>query len=312
MSIQSEFRKLNYLTFRNIKLYFKDKMTFLVSLITPLILLVLFIVFLKSTYEDNLLSITQDFNLDQNIINAFTGGWLFSSVLATSCITVAFCSGMMVIDKINNASIDFMVCPIKKRTLQLSYVLANLFSTLIIAFVLLAIGLIYLACVGFYLSFVDFLLIIFTIVITSLFGTILANIIWSFTRSQGVVSGVCTLVSALYGFICGAYMPINTLGKGMQNFVSLLPGTYSTVLFRQGFLNGTLNEMKKTLPQEMVDAIAMAFDTKMTFFGHEVSTLALILVITISSIILLGVFVLINSFKKNAKSQTKKRPNCKN
>lgn len=298
MNKQSELRKMRYMTLRNIKLYFKDKMTFLVSLITPLILLVLFIAFLKSTYEDSILSIIQGFDLDQSLIDALTGGWLFSSVLATSCITVAFCSGMMVIDKINRANIDFMVSPVKKSTLQLSYVLANLFSTFIITFVLLIVGLIYLACVGFYITFVDILLIVFGIIITSLFGTILANIIWTFTHSQGVVSGVCTLVSALYGFICGAYMPISTMGQGMQYFVSLLPGTYATVLFRQGFLNSVLNRMRETLPQGMINGIASGFDVKMSFFGHDVSTLALILVISISTIVLLGVFLFINKFKK--------------
>ena len=298
MNKQSELRKMRYLTLRNIKLYFKDKMTFLVSLITPLILLVLFIAFLKSTYEDSILSIIQGFDLDQSLIDALTGGWLFSSVLATSCITIAFCSGMMVIDKINRANIDFMVSPVKKSTLQLSYVLANLFSTFIITFVLLIVGLIYLACVGFYITFVDILLIVFGIIITSLFGTILANIIWTFTHSQGVVSGVCTLVSALYGFICGAYMPISTMGQGMQYFVSLLPGTYATVLFRQGFLNSVLNRMRETLPQDMINGIASGFDVKMSFFGHDVSTLALILGISISTIVLLGVFLFINKFKK--------------
>lgn len=298
MNKQSELRKMRYLTLRNIKLYFKDKMTFLVSLITPLILLVLFIAFLKSTYEDSILSIIQGFDLDQSLIDALTGGWLFSSVLATSCITIAFCSGMMVIDKINRANIDFMVSPVKKSTLQLSYVLANFFSTFIITFVLLIVGLIYLACVGFYITFVDILLIVFGIIITSLFGTILANIIWTFTHSQGVVSGVCTLVSALYGFICGAYMPISTMGQGMQYFVSLLPGTYATVLFRQGFLNSVLNRMRETLPQGMINGIASGFDVKMSFFGHDVSTLALILVISISTIVLLGVFLFINKFKK--------------
>lgn len=298
MNKQLELRKMRYLTLRNIKLYFKDKMTFWVSLITPLILLVLFIAFLKSTYEDSILSIIQGFDLDQSLIDAFTGGWLFSSVLATSCITVAFCSGMMVIDKINRANIDFMVSPVKKSTLQLSYVLANLFSTFIITFVLLIVGLIYLACVGFYITFVDILLIVFGIIITSLFGTILANIIWTFTHSQGVVSGVCTLVSALYGFICGAYMPISAMGQGMQYFVSLLPGTYATVLFRQGFLNSVLNRMRETLPQGMINGIASGFDVKMSFFGHDVSTLALILVISISTIVLLGVFLFINKFKK--------------
>ena len=297
MSSKSQFKKLTYLTMRNVKIYFKDRMTFFVSLITPIILLVLFVFFLQTTYEDSIFSIIQGFDVDQKFIDSFTGGWLFSSILSTSCITVAFCSGMMVIDKINKNNMDFIVSPVKKSILQLSYVIANVFSTLIIAFILLVIGLIYLAFIGFYLSFFFFFLIIFTIVITSLFGTILANIIWIFTKTQGVVSGICTLVSALYGFICGAYMPISTMGSGMQTFTAFLPGTYATILFRQGFLNGVLNEMSKTLPNEMINGIAEGFDVRMLFFGNNVSTLALILVITISTFVLLGIFLLISKLK---------------
>lgn len=303
--MKSEFLKLSYLTSRNIKLYFKDKMTFFVSLITPIILLVLFVAFLNSTYQNSILEIIGDYELDSTLLNAFTGGWLFSSVLSVSCITVAFCSGIMIIDKINKANIDFMVAPIKKSTLNLSYVLANLFSTFIVCLVLLAIGLIYLAFIGFYLTFVDILLIIVNIILTSLLGTLIANIIWSFTSSQGVMSGVCTLVSALYGFICGAYMPINTMGEAMQGVTSFLPGTYSTILFRQSFLNSVLNEMGKTLPPEMINGIAEGFDCKFSFFGTDVSTLAMYLIIICSNLLLLGALFLISYIKKTNVSKIK-------
>ena len=93
------------------------------------------------------------------------------------------------------------------------------------------------------------------------------------------------------------------MGQGMQYFVSLLPGTYATVLFRQGFLNSVLNRMRETLPQGMINGIASGLDVKMSFFGHDVSTLALILVISISTIVLLGVFLFINKFKKKTKTQ---------
>ena len=168
-------KKLGYLTMRNLKLYFKDKMTFFVSLITPVILFVLFATFLKSTYEKQLIAIVGEGILPTSLINAFSGGWLFSSVLATSCITVAFCSGIMIIDKINNADIDFKVTPIKNYILKLSYVLANMLSTFIVCFVFLIIGLIYLGIVGFYLTFLDVLLIIANIILTSLFGTLYVN-----------------------------------------------------------------------------------------------------------------------------------------
>ncbi len=44
------------LLIRNIKIYFKDKIFFFTSLITPLILLFLFIAFLNQTYRNIILS----------------------------------------------------------------------------------------------------------------------------------------------------------------------------------------------------------------------------------------------------------------
>ena len=47
-----ECKKLISLVKRNTKCYFKDKVMFFMSLITPLILLVLFVTFLKNIYTE--------------------------------------------------------------------------------------------------------------------------------------------------------------------------------------------------------------------------------------------------------------------
>ena len=78
---------------RNNKIYFRDKATFFLSLITPLILIALFITFLKSVYTDTLLSsVPEGVTISKSVIEAFTGGWLFSSILGVSCVTISFCS----------------------------------------------------------------------------------------------------------------------------------------------------------------------------------------------------------------------------
>lgn len=294
-------RDVYYLCKRNAKVYFKDPMSFFVSLITPLILLFLFLAFLKTTYENSLLSAIGELKVSDRVVDGFTGGWLFSSVLSTSCVTVAFCSGTMVEDKINSADLDLSVAPVKPIVVKLSYTLSNLICTLLVVFALLAIGLVYLAIVGFYMSFADILLSIVNIVLTSSFAVLLANIIWMFIKSQGVVSGICAALSALYGFVCGAYMPISSMGEGMKNFASLLPGTYSTILFRQYFLSGPLQEISKTVPQAAVDAIGQSFDMDISFFSHEVPTYAMYLIVAISCLVLFGILSLITYLK------TKKR-----
>lgn len=302
--MRDELKKLNCLTARNIKLYFKDKLTFFVSLITPMILIFLFLAFLKNVYEDALTSNIR-IELSKNIVNAFTGGWLFSSILSVSCITVAFCSGMMVYDKINGVRNDFSVAPIKRSTIQVSYVLANFVTTLIVCLIVFAISLIYLAIVGWYLSFVQILLILANIVLTSFFGCLLANCIWQFVNSQGALSGVCTMVSSLYGFISGAYMPLGTMGKGIQVFASFLPGTYSTILFRQFYMQGVIDQISKTAPQEAIDALKTNFDCSFSFFGTKVSSLACFLIVAISTVVLLGLFILFSNLKHKTKHTSK-------
>jgi len=306
--MRNEFRKLNNLVARNIQIYFKDKMMFFCSLITPLILIVLFLTFLGTTYKQTLLQfLPEGVELSKNLVNGFTGGWLFSSILATSSLTVAFCSNIIIMDKINKVNQDFQIAPVNKTTIQISYVIANFLSTLIICTLTVVIGFIYLAIVGWYLSVLDVLMIFVTMIIAILFGTLLSSLVWLFVSSQGALSAICTLVSSMYGFLCGAYMPISQFAVGIQNFVSFIPGTYATVLFRQYFLNGAIEEIGKKLPSEVVSEIRKSFDGTFFFFGHEVPTWAMFLVISLSVVVLFGIFVLCiylkNRKKKNIKDK---------
>ena len=84
---------------RNTKLYFKDKGMFFSSLITPIILLVLYAAFLKSVYDDSFRSALEaaGASVSDTVINACVGGQLISSILAVSCVTVAFCSNLVMI-----------------------------------------------------------------------------------------------------------------------------------------------------------------------------------------------------------------------
>lgn len=70
---------------RNIKLFFKDKGMFFTSLITPAILLVLYVTFLGNVYRDSFTSNLPDsLKLSEDIIEGLVGGQLISSILAVS------------------------------------------------------------------------------------------------------------------------------------------------------------------------------------------------------------------------------------
>lgn len=115
---------------RNIKLFFKDKGMFFTSLITPAILLVLYVTFLGNVYRDSFTSnLPNSLKLSESIIEGLVGGQLISSILAVSCVTVAFCSNfLMVQDKANGTIRDLRISPVKSATLSLSYYVATLLA----------------------------------------------------------------------------------------------------------------------------------------------------------------------------------------
>ena len=258
---------------RNVKLFFKDKGMFFTSLITPAILLVLYATFLANVYRDSFTAnLPQGVTLPESVIDGLVGGQLVSSLLAVSCITVAFCSNfLMVQDKVNGTIKDLRISPVRSSTLSLTYYLATILSTLLVCFVAMAICLVYVAIIGWYLSFADVLFLMLDVILLVLFGTALSSIINYFLSSQGQISAVGSIVSSCYGFICGAYMPISSFGSGLQKAICFLPGTYGTALVRNHSLRGVFAEMESLhIPAETITSMKDAIDCNIYFFDNKV------------------------------------------
>ena len=293
---------LSALIKRNIKLYFRDKGMFFSSLITPIILLILFVTFLGSIYRDSFASALNaaGINADASLIDGCVGGQLISSLLAVTCITVAFCSNLIMIkDKTSGARRDLTVSPLHLSTLGFSYYLAALISTLIINLTAAAVSLAYLAFVGWYLSSADVLLLILDVFLLTMFGTALSSCVNFFLSSDGQASAVGTIVSAGYGFICGAYMPVSNFSPALQKILSFLPGTYGTVLLRNHAMRGAFRQMTKDgIPQEIIEKICDSVDCNLYFFGEKVSVSAMYMVLCASILLFIGIYIAVNLIKE--------------
>lgn len=285
-------------------MYFKDKGLFISSLITPIILLVLYATFLAKVYKDNFTSALPDgLEVADKLINGCVGGELISSLLAVCSVTVAFCSNIIIIqDKYLSAIKDFDVSPVKRSKIAVGYLAATFISTLIVCFITCALGFVYLAVTGWYLSLSDVLLILLDVVLLSLFGTVLSSIVFSFLSTHGQASAAGTIVSAGYGFLCGAYMPISSFGAGLQKVLGFLPGTYGTSLIRNHSLNGVFAEMSKIgFPTEVVEGIKDSIDCNLFFFGNKVEVWQMYLILILSDLLLIGICILINVLRTNRK-----------
>lgn len=289
---------LGALVKRNSKLYFKDKGMFFTSLITPVILLVLYSTFLSNVYEDSFRSAltAAGASVSDKVLWGCVGGQLVSSLLAVSCVTVAFCSNLLMVqDKVSGARHDLTIAPLKPAVLALSYYLSTLLTTLIICLAATGVCLGYLAAVGWYLTVGDVAALLLDVVLLVLFGTALSSCIIFPLSTSGQASAVGTIVSAGYGFICGAYMPISNFSDGLQKVISFLPGTYGTSLLRNHAMRGVFEEMLDLgFPKEVVESIRDSVDSNLYFFGNKVETSTMYLIMVGVVVLLVGLYVVLN------------------
>lgn len=293
-------RRMWELVLRNTKMYFKDMGMFLTSLITPAILLILFMTFLGSIYKNSFVSaIPNGLEVSDKLINGLVAGQLSSAMLATSCVTVAFCSNLLMVqDRANGTRKDLIVSPIKKTTLGLSYFLASILSTLIVNLTATMICFIYIGCMGWFLSVGEAILAILDVILLTLFGVSLASCINYFLNTQGQAGAVGTIVSSCYGFVCGAYMPISSYGKGLQNFMAFLPGTYGTSLIRNHMMNGVLYSLSEQLPSEAIKAMKDSVDVNLYFFDNSVEVWQMYLILLSFIVLFIALYLVFVKFIK--------------
>ena len=283
---------------RNRKLFFKDRGMLFSSMITPVILIVLYATFLAKVYKDSFVSnIPEVMDISDKLINGTVAGQLAAALLAVSCVTVTFCVNLtMVQDKANGVRKDFNVSPVRKPMIYLGYFLATVLNSLMVNFLALILCLFYIWMMGWYLTVMDVVLLVLDIMLLVIFGAVLSSIVCYPLKTQGQMSAVGTIVGAGYGFVCGAYMPISNFGEGLQKALSFFPGTYGTSLIKNHILRGVFGEMQtQGFPEEVVHGIAKSLDCKPVFRGTVVVPNTMVLIMLGTIVVLGGIYLLITA-----------------
>lgn len=303
----NSFKATMHFTWRNIKIFFKDKGTLISAFISPLVILLLYVLFLHnvlySSFETN---VPAELGLDAELMRGYVAAYEVSSILAVCCVTVAFVANMsMVEDRVSGVRADLTVSPVKGHVLVFGYYLATAAVTLVVCYVALGAGLAYIAGMGWFLSAGDVFAAILDVTLGVLFGTAFSSVVCYFLKSRGAITAVSTIVSTVYGFIAGAYYPISQFSTGIANVVMCLPGTYLTGLLRSHMMGGYATGFSDAgLPDNVVDSVMRSLDAKMSFFGSDVAVWKMYLVLCSAIIFLVGVFVILNVVNVKKKVRT--------
>ena len=276
---------------RGLKIFLKDKTTVFFSLLAPLIVLVLFVLFLRELQLSSL----------RTAMAGAPDGWMLAGVMAVSCLTVSFsANNIMVQDKQRGVINDALASPVRRGVLTASYYVYNFIVTLVICAAVLAVGLIYLAFSGWHLSFADVINIIVLLLVSALSATAISVFICSFLKTESALGGLVGIMSAAIGFLCGAYFPLSMLPDWIGYAVLIIPGTYSAALFRTFFMNGALEKITAAAPGTE-NALKEGYSMQLDFFGTQLGTAETYLIFAAVTL----VFILLNIIVTVSRSRKK-------
>jgi len=299
------------LTKRNLLLFFKDKQSILFSLLTSMIVLALYLLFLKDTFVNAMDSAINQFPglsslIDKNDKDMFANLILLTGILGSAMITVPYnCLITLVKDRENKVDYDILATPLKRGQIILSYFVSAAFSSVILTSIILAVGLVTICMHGdIYLGAIDILKAFGVVALGSISATSIFMIVVLFLKSVSASGAFFGLLSAVSGFIIGAYIPISQFSEAIQTVCNIFPASQITIVLRNVLINGLLEHMNTTLDgvdQGMfVTSIKELFSFKARLFDgyFDMSQMLVYIVVSIVICIVVQILVYSKTYKK--------------
>ena len=294
------------LTKRNLLLFFKDKQSILFSLLTSMIVFALYLLFLKDTFVNAMDSAINQFPglsslIDTNDKDMFANLILLTGILGSAMITVPYnCLITLVKDRENKVDYDILATPLKRGQIILSYFVSAAFSSVILTGIILAVGLTTICMHGdIYLGAIDILKAFCVVALGSISATSIFMIVVLFLKSVSASGAFFGLLSAVSGFIIGAYIPISQFSEAIQTICNIFPASQITIVLRNVLINGLLEHMNTTLDgvdQGMfVTSIKELFSFKARLFDGYFDMRQMLVYIVVSIVICIVVQILVYS-----------------
>ncbi len=294
-------RKFIGLTKRNLLIYFKDKAAILFSLLTSLIVLVLYLLFLKGTYQDAFDSALEEAAFLKGLIHSediesFINVTLLIGMMGSAMITVPYsCLTTIVKDRENKIDYDISATPIKRWQIILSYFTSAAVSACIMTGLLLTAGLLILnSNGGLLLTASDVVRAYGMVILGSVSATGIFMTMMMFFKTSQSSSSFFGMLSAAAGFVIGAYIPISQFSESVQTFCNLFPATHVTVAIRNILMRGVMDSMDSSiggLDEGMfMDVIKDSFSFNARMFENNISmrgSITYIFIVTLVSIVIM-------------------------
>jgi len=252
---------------RNIKLYFRDKINLLFSLLAIFIIIALYTLFLGNVWGDDALRALPEADILRQ-------SWLTAGILAVSTVTTSMGAFAVIIDdrakKINKG---FYASPVKRSHITSGYILSAFFVGVIMTVVTaIPLGIYIIAIGGEFLPPLAYFKIAGLILLSSLSSTAMVCFITSFLKSYSAFSTISTIMGTLIGFLMGIYLPIGVLPEAVQTIIKLFPPSHVAMLLRQTLMETPMQRTFEGIPEEYLIEFKEVMGVVFRFGNFEISS----------------------------------------
>lgn len=226
---------------RNNKVFLRNKMLVFFSLLSVLILIGLYAIFLQELQVSSIeqyVPVTPDLKV---LVSEWMIAGLLSVIAMTSTLGVF---GIYIKDIETKTTADFLVTAVSRIKIQLSYVISSFvigFSMTFIGFICSEIYIVSLG--GEILSFQHFLEVIGILLLAVAMSSMINLLFVLFINTETAFSTVSTIINSLLGFLCGIYVPMVVLPDTVKSLIHFFPVSHITVLLRNTFMSDSLEKV---------------------------------------------------------------------
>ncbi len=231
---------------RNILVFFRNKSTMFFSMLSPFIVIGLYVLVLRNGLSGG---------FGEIVPYEFMDNWIMAGLLAITTITATMGAyGIMVEDKSKKIIKDFYSSPIDRRKLVGGYAISSFAIGMILTLITFALAELYIvAGGGGFLSFSEILKALAVVSISGFCNTAIMLFMVSMLSSENAFAVASTIIGTLIGFLTGIYMPIGNLPAAVRWVVKAFPPSHSASLLRQIMMEKPLEAAFKNIPAEELE-----------------------------------------------------------
>lgn len=284
-------RTTRALVIRNLRIYARDRMGVFLSLLSALILLLLYVLFLGTLQVDNLTEKFPDVNTDT--VSAYVSSWVFAGIIMITTFTTGFAAlGTYVDDRVTGRFKEFRVSPVRRSQLIVGYQVSATIVSLAMSYIVMAIGILLLKLMyGAWPGAVNVLVAAgYTALLSAAFSALSSWAI-TFVATNGTFTAMSTIMGTLLGFLAGAYLPLGVVSENVRNVINVLPFSPAAMLLREPLAGTALDKLSPY--DEATKAVRTYYGHTLTVGSTEILPWMVVVVLAIITI----VFTVLGSYR---------------